>query len=92
MKWETETAHIVFQDTGPGIPADHLKHIFKRFYRVSQDSGPERGTGLGLYICSEIIQNHQGKIYAESEIGKGTAIRIVLPRAKPTQLNQEELP
>jgi len=90
--WESQNAHIIFRDTGPGIPEDHLKHIFKRFYRVSQDSGPERGTGLGLFICSEIIQNHQGKIYAESEIGKGTAIHMILPRAKPTQLTQEELP
>jgi signal transduction histidine kinase len=47
---------------------------------------------LGLYICSEIIQNHHGKIYAESEVDKGTAIHILLPRAKPAQLNQEELP
>ncbi len=79
------------QDTGPGIPKEHLDHIFKRFYRVSQDSGPERGTGLGLYICQEIIHSHRGEIYAESE-GKGTTIHIMLPRAQPVQNEEEDLP
>ena len=89
LDWNADYAHIMVNDTGPGIPEEHLEHIFKRFYRVSQDSGPERGTGLGLYICQEIIHSHRGEIYAESE-GKGTTIHIMLPRSQPVQKNVEE--
>jgi signal transduction histidine kinase len=91
LKWTSKTAHISVSDTGPGIPEEHLDHIFKRFYRVSQDSGPERGTGLGLYICQEIIHSHNGKIYADSS-DKGTTIHIMLPRVQPLQSDKEELP
>ncbi len=62
LVWETDAARIYVKDTGPGISQEHLENIFKRFYRVSKDSGPERGTGLGLYICQEIIQSHRGEI------------------------------
>ncbi|MFN2232875.1 MAG: sensor histidine kinase [Anaerolineales bacterium] len=89
LEWTSDSAHIIMKDTGPGIPKEHLDNIFKRFYRVSQDSGPERGTGLGLYICQEIINSHGGEIYAESE-GKGTTIHIMLPRVQPAKLNLEE--
>jgi signal transduction histidine kinase len=88
--WNTEKAHIIVQDNGPGIPKEHLENIFKRFYRVSSDSGRERGTGLGLYICQEIIHGHGGEIYAESE-GKGTTIHIMLPRTQPVQFKEEDL-
>lgn len=88
--WDTDTAHILVQDTGPGIAKEHIDHIFERFYRVSLDSGPERGTGLGLYICREIINSHRGDIYAESD-GNGTVIHIILPRVQPVQLKEEEL-
>jgi signal transduction histidine kinase len=89
LKWDSDSAHIIVKDNGPGIPKEHLENIFKRFYRVSPDSGPERGTGLGLYICQEIIHSHGGEIYAESE-GKGTTIHIMLPRAQPVQLDLED--
>ncbi len=46
--------------------------------------------GLGLFICQEIIQSHQGEIYAESELGEGTTIHIVLPRVQPIQKDKEE--
>jgi signal transduction histidine kinase len=92
LVWESDFAHILVSDTGPGIQPEHLNHIFKRFYRVSKDSGPERGTGLGLYICQEIIHAHQGEIVAQSELGMGTSIHIRLPRTKPPQANQENLP
>jgi signal transduction histidine kinase len=92
LDWQPKTAHISVKDTGPGIPEDHLNRVFERFYRVSKDSGAERGTGLGLYICQEIIQAHQGEIYAESEVGKGTTIHIMLPRAKSAHITQEDMP
>jgi signal transduction histidine kinase len=92
LQWNDDCAKIFVRDTGPGIPKEHLENIFKRFYRVSQDSGPERGTGLGLYICQEIIQAHRGEIYAESKPGQGTTMHITLPRVQPTNSDQEETP
>jgi signal transduction histidine kinase len=74
--------HIRFQDTGPGISPDHLKHLFKRFYRVPERSAGVRGTGLGLYICKQIIETHSGEIWVESIIDQGTTFHILLPKAE----------
>jgi signal transduction histidine kinase len=82
LAWETNLAHIVFRDSGPGIPPEHLEDIFKRFYRLPQHRDNASGTGLGLYICHEIIQAHGGRIVAESQIGKGSEFHIYLPRKK----------
>jgi signal transduction histidine kinase len=62
-------------DTGPGIPAEDLPHIFERFYK-STDSG---GMGLGLAIAKHLVTAHKGTIIAESSPGQGTTIRISLP-------------
>jgi signal transduction histidine kinase len=72
-------AHIAFHDTGPGIAVEHLEDIFKRFYRLPEHSAKARGSGLGLFICRQIINAHQGEIYAESDKGKGTVFQIYLP-------------
>ena len=69
---------ISFIDHGPGIPADSLPLIFERFYRVRGEK-TVTGTGLGLYICKQIIQAHRGKIWAESTPGQGTTFYIELP-------------
>jgi signal transduction histidine kinase len=69
---------ITFQDFGPGIPEDYLPFIFNRFFR-SPDAPNIHGSGLGLYICKQIIMAHNGQIEASSEIGKGTTISIYLP-------------
>jgi two-component system, OmpR family, sensor histidine kinase VicK len=80
----TGDKHIVqfyVQDTGPGIPADDVPHLFQKFYRV--DSSTTRtigGTGLGLFICAKIIELYQGRIWVESEVGKGSSFYINLPR------------
>jgi len=65
-------------DTGEGIPADELVHVFVRFAR-SAESG---GSGLGLAIAKSLVQAHGGSISAESEPGNGTSIRFVLPTAR----------
>ncbi len=71
------------QDHGVGIPADDLKRIFKRFYRVSHRSlAHVKGTGLGLFIVRAIAEKHGGKVFADSEgEGRGTTITLELPRS-----------
>jgi signal transduction histidine kinase len=66
---------IYVQDNGPGIESADLSHIFERFYK-SSDSG---GMGLGLSIAKYLVEAHGGKIWADSEPGKGTKISILLP-------------
>jgi len=64
-------------DQGSGIPQESLPLIFDRFYRVRSERAT--GTGLGLYICKQIINAHRGKIWAESTFGQGTTFLIDLP-------------
>jgi signal transduction histidine kinase len=78
--WEDETVHICVQDQGPGIPEDELQNIFKRFYRLPQHRKLVKGSGLGLFICKQIINAHHGEIFAESILGHGTSFHISLPR------------
>jgi signal transduction histidine kinase len=68
-------AEIIVADTGAGIAPDVLPHIFNRFYK-SRDSS---GTGLGLPIARHLVEAHGGKITAESQPGRGTTMRIILP-------------
>jgi len=65
-------------DHGPGIPSESLPLIFERFYRVRNER-TITGTGLGLYICRQIIEAHRGKIWADSTSGQGTTFFIELP-------------
>ncbi|MEZ0395460.1 MAG: HAMP domain-containing sensor histidine kinase [Anaerolineales bacterium] len=69
---------LTLADRGPGIPAEHLPYVFERFYRVPGQSG-QRGAGLGLFICRQIVQAHHGQITVETVPGKGTTFRIELP-------------
>lgn len=69
---------VSFADHGPGIPEDFIPFIFERFYRVPGE-GAVTGTGLGLYICKQIILAHHGKIWAESVLDAGATILIELP-------------
>jgi len=78
----SEGVTVVIKDTGPGIPADELPHIFERFYRGTE-SHSEHGSGLGLFICKQIIRSHHGRITADSVPGKGTKFIIHLPFKQP---------
>lgn len=69
------------RDTGPGIPAEDLPHLFQKFYRV--DNSATRtigGTGLGLFICRKVIELYDGQIWAESKLGEGSTFYFNLPR------------
>jgi signal transduction histidine kinase len=69
---------VTFADQGEGIVEDYLPFLFERFYRVPGEQSVT-GTGLGLYICKQIILAHRGKIWAESILDKGTTFFIELP-------------
>ncbi len=70
-------------DNGLGIPAEILPHLFSEFYRVPKASSVNdpnpKGTGLGLFICKSIIEMHKGKIWVESQVGKGSVFSYTLP-------------
>lgn len=71
---------IVVSDNGCGIPVDELEKIFTKFYQVDMSNTRERGgIGLGLSICKMIVEGHNGKIWAESEVGKGSKFHVLLP-------------
>jgi PAS domain S-box-containing protein len=78
----TDLALLIVRDTGAGIHPDDLPHLFERFYRGQQPDGQEiPGTGLGLGIVKEIVDQHGGHISVESELGKGSTFTIYLPLA-----------
>ena len=82
VKKKKETIEVSIADTGIGIPRDELTNIFERFNRLDNSINRKvTGTGLGLYICKQIIEKHEGKIWAESQGGKGTKFVFVLPEA-----------
>jgi signal transduction histidine kinase len=70
---------IIVRDSGPGIPADHLPHIFDRFYKVDASRQAAAGSGLGLSIVKAIIERHGGTITARND--GGAVFEITLPRA-----------
>lgn len=69
---------VSIADTGPGIPLDEIEHIFEVYWK---GSGRGRGTGLGLFIARSIIEAHGGRIWAESQAGKGSTFSFTLPRS-----------
>ncbi len=79
-KKEGEMVHISVQDNGIGIPEDLLPHLFHKFYQADPSIRRKYGgTGLGLFICRNIVEAHKGKIWIESEESKGTTVHILLP-------------
>ena len=78
---DNDVVQMYIRDTGSGIPAEDVPHLFQKFYRV--DNSATRtigGTGLGLFICRKIVELYKGRIWVESELGKGSTFFINLPR------------
>lgn len=83
------TVDVAVADTGPGISAEHLPRLFERFYRIdSARSRNEGGTGIGLAIARSVVEAHGGKIWAESEPGKGAVFTFELPIAQEPQMRR----
>ena len=83
---DESVVQIQVTDTGTGIPADDIPHLFQKFYRV--DNSTTRtvgGTGLGLFISKKIVELYNGRIWVESELGKGSTFYINLPRLTQAQ-------
>jgi two-component system, OmpR family, sensor histidine kinase VicK len=81
LSGDAKTVTVRVVDTGPGISPEDSAHLFQKFYRV--DSSATRtvgGTGLGLYLCRSIIELFNGRIWVESEVGKGSSFNFTLPR------------
>lgn len=75
---EGDFVRIAIQDTGPGIPRQHLPRLFERFY-TGDEARTGRSTGLGLAIAKHTVQMHGGQIWAESEEGQGASFYFTLP-------------
>jgi two-component system sensor histidine kinase ResE len=79
--FQPDVVQITVSDTGCGISADDLPHLFERFYRARANNNQKKGHGLGLAISREIVRAHGGEIWATSEPNKGTTFVFTLPAA-----------
>jgi two-component system NtrC family sensor kinase len=67
------------EDTGPGIPQDEQGRVFEKFFRATNAPDHAEGSGLGLAIVKSIVESHQGRVWVESTIGKGSSFTVLLP-------------
>ncbi len=83
-------AQLIVSDTGPGIPAEDLPHIFERFYRGEKSRRRSQGSGfgLGLSIAYWIVRNHGGTIEVQSTVGSGTTFAVWLPILEPEKAKE----
>ena len=89
MTTSDKEVQITVADTGPGIPKDDVSHLFQKFYRVDNTATRQvGGTGLGLFICRKIVELYNGKIWAESTVGKGSTFFVSLPRLSPEKAQE----
>ncbi|GHO86875.1 hypothetical protein KSZ_48810 [Dictyobacter formicarum] len=92
---EENTVYISVKDRGPGIPFREQAHIFDQFARLPRDiGGTVRGTGLGLYICRQLVERMHGHIWVESSglQGRGCCFRFTLPRAEVVTATTGHMP
>jgi signal transduction histidine kinase/HAMP domain-containing protein len=85
---EDEFVHFTVSDNGIGIPMDIIPKLFSRFYQIDSSTARKyRGTGLGLYLTKNIVEAFGGRIWIESEVGKGTTVHILMKIAKEEELH-----
>jgi len=72
---------LTVSDTGPGIPAAELPHVFERFFQGEAGKSTARGSGLGLSIAALVADAHAGRIDVRSPAGEGTTFTVILPRS-----------
>jgi signal transduction histidine kinase len=79
------------KDSGIGIAKESIEKLFQRFTRLdnAQKTRPD-GTGLGLYVCKQIVTAHSGRIWVESEVGQGSTFYINIPRVESTKAMQQQ--
>jgi signal transduction histidine kinase len=83
----TEWAQVSVNDSGPGISAEECQKIFQKFYQISEGGGLKpKGTGLGLAISKALVELHGGKIWVESQEGRGSTFSFTLPVSGPQHL------
>ena len=91
VKADNYNVQIIVQDTGIGIAREELSHVFQKFYRVdNRDTREIGGTGLGLYLVKQRVEAMNGRIWAESELGKGSRFIVLLPRISEEVYNQQK--
>jgi len=79
-----EMVEVKIADSGSGIPPDQLRQIFEPFYTTkTPDEHGRGGTGLGLSVCRQIIEQHHGRIRVESVVGQGSTFTVKLPKRVP---------
>ncbi len=84
---------VQVSDQGMGIPGGQIENLFQKFTRVTSGEAKDiAGTGLGLWICREIVAAHGGAIWIESEEGKGTSVKLTLPREHPVSPEESSRP
>ena len=86
LRHVTREVWLSVRDTGEGIPAEALPHVFERFYRARSETPRPGGSGLGLAIAQAIITAHGGRIWAESAVGQGTTVTFSLGQADSDQI------
>jgi len=83
---------VIIHNTGPGIPQEHIQHLFERFYRMDADrSSQTGGTGLGLAIAHEIARLHGSDIEIQSEAGQGVTLSVRLPAEPATMVSKNQM-
>lgn len=92
VKGDADNVQIIVEDTGIGIPKDEITHVFQKFYRVDNSATREiGGTGLGLYLVKQRVEAMNGRIWAESELGKGSKFIVSLPRMSSDDFNRQQM-
>lgn len=89
VRGDNEHVLVTITDSGIGIPAEDIPHLFQKFYRVdNSDTREIGGTGLGLYLCRRLVEAMEGRIWVESEYKKGSTFSIEFPRISHEEANR----